>query len=360
MGGIRKSTSCESTHDRIEMGVGSGHRRVHAASFKARHPACSVGAAKPLLPMNTRRDFLKTGLALGASAVILPSLVKAAGEQAAPSPATGAARPVLVAVKDGSRTAMLDKALAELGGVGRFVKKGQLVVLKPNIGWNATPERGANTHPELVGHMVTLCLAAGASRVVVFDKTCDKWTLTYKRSGIEDAVKAAGGEMMPGNDEAYYKEAAFPKGLVLKSGKVHRMVMEADVFINMPVLKHHSGSLMTSAMKNLMGVIWDRGFYHREDLHQCIADFVTFRAPDLNIVDAYHPMVQNGPRGTSVADVVEKRMLLASTDIVAVDTAAAKVLGTDPVKVTHLGMGEKLGLGTMNLERVDVRRLSVA
>lgn len=261
------------------MGVGSGHRRVHAASFKARHPACSVGAAKPLLPMNTRRDFLKTGLALGASAVILPSLVKAAGEQAAPSPATGAARPVLVAVKDGSRTAMLDKALAELGGVGRFVKKGQLVVLKPNIGWNATPERGANTHPELVGHMVTLCLGAGASRVVVFDKTCDKWTLTYKRSGIEDAVKAAGGEMMPGNDEAYYKEAAFPKGLVLKSGKVHRMVMEADVFINMPVLKHHSGSLMTSAMKNLMGVIWDRGFYHREDLHQCIADFVTFRAP---------------------------------------------------------------------------------
>lgn len=316
--------------------------------------------------MKTRRSFLKTGLALGATAAVLPSLAQAvAAEQ--PSPAANAAakdaskeKSVLVAVREGSRAAMLDKAMAELGGIGRFVKKGQLVVIKPNIGWNATPDRGANTHPELVGAMVKLCREAGAARVVVFDKTCDKWTETYSRSGIEEAVKAAGGEMVPGNDESWYKDAEFPKGKILKKGKVHRMVLEADVFINMPVLKHHSGSLVTASMKNLMGVIWDRGYYHKASLHQCIADFVTFRAPDLNILDAYHPMFRNGPRGKTVEDVVEKRMLFASTDIVAIDAAGAKVLDREPTQVTHIGMAQELGLGVMDLSKVDIRRHSLA
>ena len=308
--------------------------------------------------MNSRRTFLKTGLALSASACVLPHIAKAITAEKTLDGSKE--KSVLVAVRDGSRAAMLDKAIAELGGIGRFVKKGQLVVLKPNIGWNAPPERAANTHPELVGRMVQLCMEAGAARVVVFDKTCDKWTETYARSGIEAAVKAAGGEMMPGNDESYYHTAAFPKGVILKEGKVHRMVTEADVFINMPVLKHHSGSVMTASMKNLMGVIWDRGYYHKASLHQCIADFVTFRAPDLNILDAYHPMFRNGPRGTTVEDVVEKRMLFASTDIVAIDTAGAKVLDNDPAKIRHIGMAHALGLGTMDLSKVDIRRLSVA
>jgi len=307
--------------------------------------------------MNSRRSFLKTGLALGAGACVLPELAKAITTEAKPSEAS---KPVLVAVRDGNRAAMLDKALAELGGIAAFVKAGQTVLLKPNIGWNAPPERGANTHPDLVGHMVTLCLAAGAKRVVVFDKTCDKWTDTYARSGIEAAVKAAGGEMIPGNDEAYYQAVELPRGRTLRSTKVHRAVMESDVFINMPVLKHHSGALMTACMKNLMGVVWDRGFYHQASLHQCIADFVTFRAPDLNILDAYHPMYRNGPRGKTVEDVVEKRMLFVSRDIVAIDAAAAKVLDHEPAKVTHVGIAGEMGLGVSDLSRVDIRRLSLA
>jgi uncharacterized protein (DUF362 family) len=311
--------------------------------------------------VKNRRNFLKTGLALGAGACLLPELssrLPAADRPTVDTPLSST-KPVLVAVRDGQRSAMLDKAMTELGGIERFVKKGQSVVLKPNIGWNAPPERGSNTHPELVGHMVSLCLAAGASKVIVFDKTCDKWTDTYERSGIEAAVKTAGGEMHPGNDEEHYREVSFPRGKILKSGKVHRLILETDVFINMPVLKNHSGSLMTASMKNLMGVIWDRGFYHKANLHQCIADFVTFRAPDLNILDAYHPMFRNGPRGKTPEDTVEKRMLLASSDIVAIDAAAAKILDYDPSKVTHISMASALGLGCMDLGAVDIRRLSV-
>jgi uncharacterized protein (DUF362 family) len=126
------------------------------------------------------------------------------------------------------------------------------------------------------------------------------------------------------------------------------------------VLKHHSGALMTAGMKNLMGVIWDRGDYHRNDLHQTIADFLTFKQPTLNVLDAYHPMVRNGPRGTSVEDVVEMRTLLASTDIVALDAAAARLLGYQPSDVRHVRIGDQMKLGTMNLDQVEIRRFKLA
>ena len=312
--------------------------------------------------MNTRRDFLKhTGLALGATcaASSLPPL--SAAPVVTPSATTATdGRPVLVAVRDGSRAAMLDKAMAELGGMGAFVKPGQSVVIKPNIGWSVPPERGGNTHPELVKRLVELCFAAGAKSVSVFDKTCNPWRECYKISGIEAAAKEAGAEVVPGNDDAYYREVAIPGGKFLKKTLVHRLVLECDVFINAPVLKHHSGSLMTASMKNLMGVISDRKFYHTNDLHQCIADFCTFKRPHLNVLDAYHPMFRNGPRGKSVEDLVEKRTLLVSTDIVAIDAAAARLLDHAPEQVTHVKHAAAMGLGLMDLSRVDIRRLQIA
>jgi len=315
--------------------------------------------------MKSRRDFIKTGLMLGAT-VSLASRRRllAADGAASPPPATPvstapAAKSVLVAVRDGSRVAMLDKALASLGGIEAFVKKGQTVLVKPNIGWDAPPERGANTDPELVGHLVKLCLDAGAKSVSVFDNTCDQWQRTYANSGIEKAARDAGAIVVNGKDKSLYRDVAIPGGVSLKDAKVHGLVLDSDVFINVPVLKHHSGSLMTAAMKNLMGVVWDRGAYHRNDLHQSIADFLTFKRPDLNVLDAYHPMVSNGPRGTSVEDLVEKRMLLASTDIVALDAAAAKLLGHDPADVRHIKIGDEMKLGTMKLDQVEIRRFTL-
>ena len=315
--------------------------------------------------MKSRRDFIKAGLTLGATVSLASrrGLFAADGPtagNAAALPAAPAPKPVLVAVRDGSRVAMLDKALAALGGIEAFVSRGQTVVIKPNIGWDAPPERGANTHPDIVGHLTRLCLAAGAKSVSVFDNPCDEWQLTYANSGIEKAARDAGAIVVNGKDKSLYREVAIPGGVSLKDARVHGLVLDSDVFINVPVLKHHSGSLMTAAMKNLMGVIWDRGAYHRNDLHQTIADFLTFKRPTLNIVDAYHPMVRNGPRGVSVEDVVEKRMLLASTDIVAIDAAAAKLLGHQPADVRHVKIGDQMKLGTMNLDLVEIRRFNLA
>jgi uncharacterized protein (DUF362 family) len=263
-------------------------------------------------------------------------------------------------VRDGSRSAMLDQALAALGGIETFVKKGQTVLVKPNIGWDVPPERGANTDPELVGHLVKLCLNAGAKSVSVFDNPCDQWQRAYENSGIERAARDAGAIIVDGKDESLYREVEIPGGIKLKRAHVHSLVLDSDVFINVPVLKHHSGALMTAGMKNLMGVIWDRRVYHRDDLHQTIADFLTFKQPTLNVLDAYHPMFRNGPRGLSVEDLVEKRTLLASTDIVALDAAAAKLLGLQPADVRHVKIGDQMKLGTMNLDQVEIRRFKLA
>jgi uncharacterized protein (DUF362 family) len=146
----------------------------------------------------------------------------------------------------------------------------------------------------------------------------------------------------------------------LQKTKVHSLVLDSDVFINVPVLKHHGGTLMTACMKNLMGIVWDRGFYHRTDLHQCIADLLTFKKPTLNILDAYAPMVRNGPRGVSVDDLVVMRTLLVSTDIVAIDAAGAKLLDHQPSDIRHVTIAAGMKLGTMDLEQVDIRRFKLA
>ena len=314
--------------------------------------------------MKNRRDFLKAGLALGAALPFLGTSRLGAAEPPAPAPAPPPApagpRPVLVAVRDGDRAAMLDRALAEFGGIGAFVHPGQTVVIKPNIGWNAPPERGANTHPDLVGHLARLCRDAGAKSVSIFDNTCDQWQLTYEISGLEKAAKDAGALVVNGKDETLYREVAIPGGVKLKSARVHQLVLDSDVFFNVPILKHHHSTLMTACMKNLMGVVWDRRYYHREDLDQCIADLLTLRRPALNILDAYHPMVRNGPRGKTAEDCVEMRTLLASPDIVAIDAAAAKLLGHQPAEITHVKIAHGMRLGRMDLENVDVRRLKLA
>ena len=313
--------------------------------------------------MKTRRDFVKTGLALGAS---LP-LLSARGLFAADVPAAGSdsagtagGRSILIAVRDGSRAAMLEKALAELGGMEAFVKKGQTVVIKPNISFDTPPERGSNTHPDLLRRVVTLCFAAGAQSVSILDHTLDQWQRAYTASGAEQVAKETGARLVPGNDSSYYREVPVPGGVVLRSTKVHALVLDSDVFINVPVLKDHGGSLMTACMKNLMGVVWDRRFYHRNDLHQCIADFLTSKKPALNILDAYHPMVRHGPHGRSEADLVEMRSLLASTDIVAIDAAAARMLGLLPATVRHIKLAADMKLGTMDLDQVEIRRFKLA
>ena len=254
---------------------------------------------------------------------------------------------------------MLKTGMEALGGMRSFVKKGQKVVIKPNIGWDVSPERAGNTNPKLIAELVRQCLGAGASEVYALDHTCDNWQRCYKNSGIEAAVKDAGGKIPPAHTEGYYHEVSLPNGKSLTKAKEHELILGADVFINVPVLKCHDGARLTIAMKNLMGNVWDRSIWHRIDLHQCIADYATFRKPTLNIVDASYVMKRNGPRGVSVEDVVPMKSLLISADMVAIDTAATKLFGLNPSDIRYIQLAANQNVGRMDLENLRIKRIAV-
>jgi len=265
----------------------------------------------------------------------------------------------MVAVMNGEPDVMFDKAIKSLGGIGQFVKKGDSVVVKPNIGWDVIPERAANTNPQLIKRIIEHCYQAGANEVYVFDNTCDEWTNCYKTSHIEATAKDAGAKVVSGNFEKYYRPVDIPNGISLKKAKVHELILDSDVFINVPVLKHHSSTNLSIAMKNLMGVIWDRRYWHRNNLHQCIADFTTYCKPDLNVIDAYRVMMKNGPRGVSEKDIVTYKTQIISTDIVAADAASAKVFGSDPESVGYIKKAADMGVGTYNLEAMNINRIKL-
>jgi uncharacterized protein (DUF362 family) len=263
----------------------------------------------------------------------------------------------LVAIKGGEPELMFDRGIQSLGGMKNFVKPNQTVVVKPNIGWDTIPERAANTNPKLISQIVKHCFDAGAKDVYVFDHTCDTWTKCYTNSGIEKAAKDAGAKIVSGNSESYYQAVNVTQGKRLKETTVHELILESDVFINVPILKSHGGTGLTVSMKNLMGVVWDRKFWHRNDLHQCIADYATFRKPDLNIVDAYYVMKKNGPRGVSEADVVTLKSQIISTDMVAADAAAAKIFGKIPSEIDYIRIANEMNVGQMDLSKLNINRI---
>ena len=302
-----------------------------------------------------RRDFLKKSIGSGLAAGSAMAFGGYGKLMAATSDSTSAYD--LVAVRGGEPDVMFDRAMASLGGVEKYVSRGGKVLVKPNIGWDVPPERGGNTQPKLVASIIEQCLNAGAREVSVFDHTCDNWVRSYKNSGIEKAVKDAGGKIVSGDSEGYYQKVDVPKGTRLTEAKVHELLLEADVFINVPVLKHHSSSMVTIGMKNLMGVVWDRWYWHRNDLHRCIADFASFRKPDLTVVDAYNVMKQNGPRGVSVGDVVSMKTLVVSPDPVAADAAGAKLFGVEPYDIRHIQLAADMNLGRLDLGSMSIKRI---
>jgi uncharacterized protein (DUF362 family) len=305
-----------------------------------------------------RRTFFQKSL--GVSALLGAALAgKHESLFAALSSSTGEKAVDLVALKGGEPEVMFRKGIEALGGIGAFVKRGQKVAIKPNIGWDVLPERAGDTNPKLVAEIVRQCVQAGAKQVFVFDHTCDKWQRTYQNSGIERAVKDAGGTIVPGDTEGYYQDVKIPAGKNLHDAKEHEIILESDVFFNVPVLKHHSSTRMTCAMKNLMGNVWNRGAWHSNDLHQCIADFATYRKPTLNIVDAYAIVKRNGPRGVSQNDVVVLKAQLLSTDIVAADTAAAKLFGSDPKEIDYIRYAAEQKVGRMDLDHLNIAKYSL-
>ncbi|MCX8059334.1 MAG: DUF362 domain-containing protein, partial [Spirochaetes bacterium] len=232
----------------------------------------------------------------------------------------------LVAIKNGEVEQMFDEAIKYLGGLNKYIRKNSTVLIKPNIGFALAPERAATTNPALVAHLVKRSFESGAKKVYIFDNSAENSELCYKISQIEEAAKKAGATVIPSNNQKYYQLIKIPKAQVLKEAYVHEIFLEADIFINVPILKTHSSTKATIGLKNNMGIVWDRGYWHRTNLHQCIADFAVFRKPDLTIVDAYRALIRHGPRGVSMEDVRVMKTLIISPDPVAADAAGAKLL----------------------------------
>lgn len=306
-----------------------------------------------------RRDFIRTVAVTGAAVSVYRVDAMDVFTQKLHAPGDDVD---LVAVMGGEPEAMFRSGIEKLGGIQRFVKQGQKVVIKPNIGWDRTPELAGNANPLLVAEIVKQCFAAGAKEVKVFDHTCDEWTKCYANSGIKAAAEAAGAQMVPAHLESYYRTVKLPQGKKLVETQIHEAILDADAWINVPVLKHHGGAHLSISMKNLMGIVWNRQYFHSHDLQQCIADICTLEnKPVLNVVDAYRLMQSNGPQGRTLADVVVTKAQFLSQDIVAVDTAAAKffnqVKEMPLEKVGHLANGQAMKLGTMNLESLNVQRI---
>lgn len=305
-----------------------------------------------MLPLNRRR-FIE-GAAATAVAISWQNPLFAAPEPEGDGPWD------IVAVRNGDAVAMFEAGIAALGGMSAFVKKGQKVVVKPNIAWDQPPEVPANTNPDLVGAIVRHCLKAGASKVVVFDHTCHNWERTYKNSGIAKAVTDAGGVMAPANLEEHYREVELPKAKNLKKTLIHKEMLECDVLINVPVLKHHGGAKLSLCMKNLMGVVWDRRYFHGNNLDQCIADMCFApRKPDLNIIDAYRILRKNGPQGRAKEDGELAQYQMLGTDMVAMDAAAAKLYGMKPEDLGFVKIAGEMGAGQADLAKVKIKRITL-
>jgi len=304
-----------------------------------------------------RRTFIRKGLATGiglGGGMIWGNLKTVSAQNPPASP------PDLVAVKNHEPDIMFNQAIRMMGGMKRFVKKGQTVVVKPNIGFPQTPEMGATTNPLLVKSVVEHCFGAGAKKVYVFDNVVTSAygmaQKCYQLSGIAASAKDTGAIVAPGDAKKYYHEVDIPHAKSLLSARVHELVLESDVFINVPILKNHGYTRLSMAMKNLMGIVWDRMEYHYSDLNQCIAEFCLFKNPDLNVLDAYRVLIRHGPRGGSSADVSLQKSLVLSTDIVACDAAAAKLYGTEPRKIKYIQAAYDLGIGEIDLNRVKVSK----
>jgi uncharacterized protein (DUF362 family) len=304
-----------------------------------------------------RRDFLKKSAGAGLAAGAALSL---GGYEKLWSRRPSNTKYDVVAVMGGNPDAMFDLGIQEMGGMSTFVQKGQKVLIKPNIGWDVIPELAANTNPLLVKRIIEHCFKAGAKEVYVFDHTCDNWVNCYKNSGIEKASKSARAKVVSGNSESYYQQVEIPGGVNLKNAKVHELLLETDVFINVPVLKDHDSIGMTCCLKNMMGVVWDRPYWHSNNLNQCIADYALFeKKPALNVIDCYNVIIKHGPQGVSKEDVVQMKSQILTTDWVAGDAAAAKMLGVETEKIEYIPIAYKMGLGNMKLDSLNIKRIKM-
>ena len=267
---------------------------------------------------------------------------------------TIAADPTLpeIAVITGDDPAQLTRqAVEELGGIRRFIARGDVVLVKPNIGWDRTPEQAANTNPDVVAEVIRQCSSAGAKRVIVTDVSCNDPRRCFQRSGIAEAARLAGADVvLP--DPAMFKDVDL-QGEILRAWPVLDLFLNVDKIINVPIAKHHSLTGTTLGMKNWYGMLGGPRHQLHQKIHESLVDLADFVRPTLTIVDCYRILARNGPTGGNLQDVILKKTLVAGTDPVALDAYVAKAYWNLEVSsLPYLKMAANRGLGTYEFEKV--------
>ncbi|MGA2796584.1 MAG: DUF362 domain-containing protein [Thermoguttaceae bacterium] len=244
---------------------------------------------------------------------------------------------------------LTENAIQAIGGLKRFIGNGSVVWIKPNIGWDRKPETAANTNPDVVATLIRLCLAAGAKTVKVGDNSCNIAAKAYASSGIAEAAKSLGAEVVF-MDKSRFKDTEI-KGDRIKSIPIYPEILECDLVINVPVIKHHQASELTMCMKNYMGVIEKRPTFH-QDMPTCLADITRFMKPRISVLDAVRVLKAHGPVGGNLADVELKLALATGTDVVALDAWGAEIMGKTPTAIPSVKKGSELGLGNIDYKSI--------
>ncbi|MBM3791081.1 MAG: DUF362 domain-containing protein [Acidobacteria bacterium] len=265
--------------------------------------------------------------------------------------------PPIVVVAGGTPARLVEQAVASLGGMRAFVSRGDVVVLKPNIGWDRVPQQAANTNPELVQKVVELCFDAGAKRVVVTDVSCNDPRRCFKRSGIANLAESSGATvLLP--EERKFRDYRL-NGELLTVWPIFTPIVEADKVINLPIVKHHNLSRATMGMKNWYGILGGRRNQLHQNIDMSIADLATFLRPTLTILDAYRVLMSNGPQGGNLDDVKLMKTVVAGTDPVAIDALGARFLDLRPEQIPYIRIAHERGLGNMNYEEMPVRHIEI-
>ena len=305
-----------------------------------------------------RRDFLKQVLFWSAglsTSIPLFKIVPLQAEAQAAPPAS----PLVVHAKGKDYHGLVARALEPLGGMGKFVRPGARVVIKPNIGWDRKPEQAANTHPQVVKALVEAVLAVGAAKVLVFDRTCNEERRCYVNSGIQKALATIDDRRLDffHPDERKFVPVDIERGKAVRRLDIYKDALTADVYINVPIAKHHGLARLTLGLKNSMGVLGgNRGQMH-QDIGQKLADLATVIRPALTVIDATRILLANGPQGGDLKDVKVLDSLVAGVDPVACDAYATTLFDLQPGDIDSTVAAHRAGLGEMDLAKINTVRV---
>jgi len=265
--------------------------------------------------------------------------------------------PDLAWIQGESPAQITREAISSLGGIGQFISRGDVVVVKPNIGWDRIPTQAACTNPEVIKTLIELSFEAGAKEVKVLDNPCNPANRTYARSGIADAAKEAGAKVLFPNPHRLKKMAL--KGEWLKEWEVYTDFIEADKIINAPIAKTHSLCRLTLGLKNWLGALGGNRNQLHQKLDQAVIDLAAFFNPCLTVMDGYRILVRNGPQGGRLSDVKLFKTVVAGVDYVAVDAAAATFFEIAPRDLPFLRIAQQKGLGEIDLEKLRIEKRTV-